>query len=66
VLFSFALFRLLASAKLFLIPLGIFAFLVFLLVLGAIALGLSMGLLWVISSIVHIPRRRFERRSRRA
>ena len=61
-LFSFALFRLIASAKLLLIPLGIFAFLIFLLVLGAIALGLSMGLLWVIASIVRIPQRRFERR----
>ncbi len=64
--FSFAFFRLFASAKLFLIPLGIFAFLVFLLVLGAIALGLSMGLLWVIAQVFRLPGRRFERRSRRA
>jgi hypothetical protein len=55
----------LASLKFILIPLGILGFMVFLLALGALALGLSMSLLAAISWLLRLPRRRFERRAGR-
>jgi Flp pilus assembly protein TadG len=62
-----AFVALLASARLLLIPLAILAFLLFLLILGTIALGIALGLISALSWIVRAPRRRLARpRSSRA
>jgi hypothetical protein len=58
---------LLASAKLLLVPLGILAFLLFLFILGAIGLGIALGVISALSWVVRAPRRRLARaRSARA
>jgi hypothetical protein len=46
-----------ASAKVLLLPLGIAAFVVFLLLLGALALGSALGLISVVLWIVRAPGR---------
>jgi hypothetical protein len=46
-----------ASAKVLLLPLGIAGFVVFLLLLGALALGSSLGLIWVVLWVVRAPGR---------
>jgi hypothetical protein len=50
-----------ASAKLLLVPLGILAFLLFLFILGAIGLGIALGVISALSWIVRAPRRRLAR-----
>jgi hypothetical protein len=58
---------LLTSVKILLIPLGILAFLLFLLIVGAIGLGVALGVISALSWIVRAPRRRLARaRSARA
>lgn len=46
-----------ASAKVLLLPLAIAGFALFLLLLGALALGTALGLIWVVSWIVRAPGR---------
>jgi hypothetical protein len=46
-----------ASAKVLLLPLAIAGFVVFLLLLGALALGSALGLIWVVSQAVRAPSR---------
>jgi multidrug efflux pump subunit AcrB len=56
-----------ASAKVLLLPLGIAGFVVFLLLLGALALGSALGLIWLIGWVVRAPMRLTARwQSRRA
>lgn len=50
-----------ASAKVLLLPLAIAGFVLFLLLLGALALGSAMGLIWAVSWIVRAPGRLTER-----
>jgi hypothetical protein len=47
----------LAWVKLLLIPLGVMAFLIFLLILGALALAIALGLLSLLSWLIRIPTR---------
>lgn len=56
----------LASTKILLIPLGILAFLLFLLVLGAIGLGIALGVISALSWIVRAPRRHQAKRASRS
>jgi Flp pilus assembly protein TadG len=56
---------LLASARLLLIPLAILAFLLFLLILGTIALGIALGLISALSWIARAPRRYRAKRASR-
>lgn len=48
----------LAWVKLLLIPFGVIAFLIFLLILGALALAIALGLLPLLSWLIRIPARR--------
>jgi uncharacterized iron-regulated membrane protein len=54
-----------ASAKLLLIPLAILGLLLFLLLLGALALGIAMSILAALSWLIRLPGRRYARRLRR-
>lgn len=56
---------LIVSAKLLLIPLGIAAFLIFLALLGTLALGIAMSILSALSWCIRMPRRRYAHRVRR-
>ena len=50
--------------KILLIPLAIVAFVIFLLVLGAIGLAVALGLIWLLGRIGHLltwPHRRAQR-----
>ncbi|MFI5028224.1 MAG: hypothetical protein ACHQCF_04480 [Solirubrobacterales bacterium] len=53
-----------ASLKVLLLPLAILGFLLFLMLIGAIGLGLAMSLISAITWLVRLPGRRFARRSR--
>jgi hypothetical protein len=48
----------LVSVKLLLIPLGIFAFLIFLLILGGLGLACALGLISLVSWLIWMPARR--------
>jgi hypothetical protein len=56
-----ALALVLASAKVLLIPLGIIAFLLFLLILGAIGLTIALSLISALSWAFRTPSRRMAR-----
>jgi hypothetical protein len=51
-----------ASVRLLLIPLGILGFLLFLLLLGALALGIAMSIVSALSWLMRLPNRRQARR----
>jgi hypothetical protein len=52
-----------ASAKLLLLPLGILAFLLFLMLMGALGLGVAMSMISAVSWLVRLPGRRYARRA---